>query len=89
ALKKVLVQYNIPPLHIQKKIFAYIKTPLHMPGSSNYRIRSWLASLSRSILIRWGSISFSFTSRQPPAAAYVGDGRLRAFYSFFVGATRA
>ena len=29
-----------------------MKRPVGCPGSSNYRIRSWFASLSRSILIR-------------------------------------
>ena len=44
---------------MKKDIFLY-KEALQIPaGSSNYRIRSWIASLSRSILIRSVSASFA------------------------------
>ncbi|MFZ2632040.1 MAG: hypothetical protein WAX48_10715, partial [Desulfosalsimonadaceae bacterium] len=42
------------PPPVQKKIFSYIQTQIQStPGLFNHRIRSWLASLSRSILIRY------------------------------------
>ena len=53
------VRLRISP---QKKIFAYIKEYTATPGLSNNWIRSWLASLSRSILIRYASRPFNALS---------------------------
>ena len=39
--------------HSKKDICLYKNTPQIPAGSSNHRIRSWIASLSRSILIRY------------------------------------
>ena len=52
---RFLKTHFLPP--VQKKIFPYIKTLQSPPGLSNNRIRSWFASLSRSILIRWTGIT--------------------------------
>jgi hypothetical protein len=47
-----------PSPHIKKDICLY-KDPPDPAGSSNHRIRSWIASLSRSILIRWPFIRYA------------------------------
>ena len=51
--------------HSKKDICLYKDTPQIPAGSSNYRIRSWIASRSRSILIRYQSI--------PPYRRYANE----------------
>ena len=57
AFKKVHFLKTHVLSSVQKKIFPYIQTPHTTPGLFNHRIRSWLATLSQSILIRYAFFS--------------------------------